>query len=381
MRRDGWYEIAHMEMTLHAHSALAKKKDELIKKFISLKKSQDYVSCTLPYKNEIAKSCIRSSLRYSSEAMEFTKVLVGDIHKRNPEYSEYYVNMPYILFHLPNDKSEQGNIHNDTIKECQNSITVWTPINTFKNTYPAISIFPRSHSFLINIYYRLAAKFLPKMQLEDLLKKTGIKRVDVCPNVSSSYIWDSNLLHMGNLNSSKNYHCALVVRISKKPLYYEPSVVCKSLDQRTNFESIEFNILELYKNFSKHMKSIEKISRESLDIEIFISNVYEYRKLISLKTRKALSFALSLVAQRHHDLPSSNYFDLASYIIEKENIVGLERYLNKCSDKKVALKVLEKLSEFESFDTYQEFTLLNKFKQSLNLDMVYPQKSVTIQAW
>mgnify|MGYP006134993425 CR=1 FL=1 len=381
MRRNGWFEIAHMEKTLHAHSELAEKKEKLIKEFISLKKSHAYIDSTLPYKNEIAKSCIRSSLRYSSEAMEFTKVLVGDILERNPEYSKYYVNMPYILFHLPNDKSEQGNIHNDTIKECQNSITVWTPINTFKNTYPSISIFPRSHSFLINICYRLATKFLPKMQLENLLKKTGIKRVDVYPSISSSYIWDSNLLHMGNLNSSENYHCALVVRISKKPLYYEPSVECKSLDQRTNFESIEFNILELYKNFSKHIESIEKISCESLNIERFISNVYEHRKLIGLETRKALSFALSLVAQRHHDLPNSNYFDLASYIIEKENIVGLERYLNKCSDKKVALKVLEKLSEFESFDTYQEFTLLNKFQQSLNLDTVYPKKSNTIHAW
>ena len=158
MNRDGWLEITHIKETLYAHSKVAEKKEELIKEFISITKSQDYINNIKPYKEEVAKSCIRSSLRFSSEAMEFTKLLVGDILETKLEYSKYYVTLPYILFHLPNDKSEQSGIHTDRIKECQNSITVWTPINTFKNTYPPISIFPKSHSFLVYVCQKLVKK-------------------------------------------------------------------------------------------------------------------------------------------------------------------------------------------------------------------------------
>ena len=381
MNRDGWLEIAHFKKTLYAHSKVAVKKEELIKEFITITKSQDYIDSTKPYKEEVAKSCIRLSLRFSAEAMEFTKLLVGDILETKIEYSKYYVTLPYILFHLPNDKSEQGGIHTDKIKECQNSITVWTPINTFKNTYPPISIFPRSHSFLVHVCQKLANKFFPYVKKEGVLKKIGIKRLDIYPSISSSYIWSSELLHMGNLNSSENYHCALVIRITEKPLYYEPSVECKDLIQSSSLKSIEFNLLDMYKDLSKHIQSIEKMSLESLNIEEFISNVYDYRKLIDLGTRKALSFTLALVAQRYHDQLSSNYFDLASYIVEKENIVGLERHLKKCNDKKVALKVLNKLSEFEKFDTYQEFTLLNKFKLRFKVDAFNLRRSSVVHTW
>lgn len=381
MNRDGWLEITHIKETLYAHSKVAEKKEELIKEFISITKSQDYINNIKPYKEEVAKSCIRSSLRFSSEAMEFTKLLVGDILETKLEYSKYYVTLPYILFHLPNDKSEQSVIHTDRIKECQNSITVWTPINTFKNTYPPISIFPKSHSFLVSVCQKLVKKIFPNLKQEGVLKKIGIKRLDIYPSISSSYIWSSELFHMGNLNSSENYHCALVIKITEKPLYHEPSVECKDLIQRTNLKSIEFNLLDMYKNLSKHIESIEKMSLESLNIEEFISNVYDYRKLIDLGTRRALSFTLALVAGRYPDQPSSNYFDLASYMVEKEHIVALERHLRKCNDKKVVLRVFNKLSKFEKFNTYQEFTLFNKLKQRFKVDAINLRRSSAVHDW
>tara|TARA_Y100000389_G_C17213542_1_gene389706 strand:- start:218 stop:613 length:396 start_codon:yes stop_codon:yes gene_type:complete len=131
MNSDGWFDIAHMNKLLAAHSKLAAKKEELIKEFISVTKSPDYMGSAKSYKEEVAKSSIRTCLRFSSEAMEFTKLLVGDILETKLEYSKYYVTLPYILFHLPKDKSEISSIHKDTIKECQDSVTAWTPINTF----------------------------------------------------------------------------------------------------------------------------------------------------------------------------------------------------------------------------------------------------------
>jgi hypothetical protein len=186
---------------------------------------------------------------------------------------------------------------------------------------------------------------------------------------------------MGNLNSSENYHCALVIKITEKPLYLEPSVKCKDLIQRTNLKSIEFNLLDMYKNLSKHIENIEKMSLESLNIEEFISNVYDYRKLIDLGTRRALSFTLSEVASRCPNQPSSNYFDLASYMVEKENIIGLERHLRKCNDKKVVLRVFNKLSKFEKFNTYQEFTLFNKLKQRFKVNAINLRRSSVVQDW
>lgn len=381
MNRNGWYEIAHRRKLLAAHSKVATKKEGLIKEFISLTKSSDYICSPNAYKVELAKSSIRSCLRFSSEAMDFTKILVRDILETKPEYSKYWVTMPYILFHLPNDKLEQGNVHNDKIKECQDSVTAWTPINTFKNTYPAISIFPGSHSFGVNLLFRLGKKFFKYMKPEDLMAIVGIKCLDLYPNISSSYIWHANLLHVGNLNSTENYHCALVIRITEKPLYYEPSVKCKDLVKRTTLEYIQFNLFELYKNLCTHTESIERISLKALDIEEFISNVYEYVRLIDVETRRALSFTLSLISQRNHDMTSSNYFDLASYIVGKENIVGLERYLNKCNDNKVALKVLNKISKYEKNDTYQEITLLNKFKQRFKGYKINSIRSSTVYSW
>ena len=118
-----------------------------------------------------------------------------------------------------------------------------------------------------------------------------------------------------------------------------------------------------------------------MDIEEFISNVYDYRKLIDLGTRRALSFTLALVAQRYPDQPSSNYFDLASYMVEKGNIMGLERHLRKCTDKKVVLRVFNKLSKYEKFNTYQEFTLFNKLKQRFKVDAINLRRSSAVHDW
>ena len=381
MNRVGWLEMTHIKETLYAHSKVAEKKEELVKEFISITKSQDYINNIKPYKEELAKTCIRSSLRFSSKAMEFTKLLVRDILETKLEYSKYYVTLPYILFHLPNDKTEQSGIHTDRRKECKNSITVWSPINTFKNTYPPISIFPKSHSLLAYVGQKLAKKIFPNLNQEGVLKKIGIKRLDVYPSISSTYIWDAELSHMGNLNSSENYHCALVIKITEKPLYLEPSVECKDLIQRTNLESIEFNFLDMYKNLSNHIENIEKMSLESLNIEEFISNVYDYRKFIDLGTRRALSFTLSEVASRCPNQPSSNYFDLASYMVEKGNIMGLERHLRKCTDKKMVLRIFNKLSKFEKFNTYQEFTLFNKLKQRFKVDAINLRRTSVVHGW
>jgi len=383
MNFDGWLELPHVKKTVDIHINVANKKEALVKDYISLTNSQKYINCELKYKEEIAKSCVRSSLRYSTEAMDFVKYIVSDITNSKPHYSGYYVTLPYILFHLPNDKSEQGGIHTDTIKECKKQITIWTPINAFKNSYSPISLFPKSNSSLIKVFFRITNKLskYKYVKREDMLKKIGIKRLDIYPNISTSYIWDSNLLHMGNLNSSENYHCALVLRVSKKPLYYEPSIECKDLIQRNKFKSYDFNFPELYNELYKHFEVIEKISLESPNVETFISNIYNYKKSVNYGVRKALSFALSLVSQRHSNLQIVSYFDLASYIIEKENIVSLERYLNKHNDKQAALKVLNKLSNFESFDTYQEFTLLNKFKKKFKVDAFNLKRSSILNVW
>ena len=137
----------------------------------------------------------------------------------------------------------------------------------------------------------------------------------------------------------------------------------------------------MYKNLSKHIEKIEKMSLESLNIEEFISNVYDYIKLIDLGTRRALSFTLALVAGRYSNQPSSNYFDLASYMVEKEHIIALERHLRRYKDKKMVLRVFNKLSYYEKFNTYQQFILFNKLKKRFKVDTINLGRSSTVYGW
>jgi len=44
MNRVGWLEMTHIKETLYAHSKVAEKKEELVKEFISITKSQDYIN-------------------------------------------------------------------------------------------------------------------------------------------------------------------------------------------------------------------------------------------------------------------------------------------------------------------------------------------------
>ena len=68
-------------------------------------------------------------------------------------------------------------------------------------------------------------------------------------------------------------------------------------------------------------------------------------------------------------------------MVEKGNIMGLERHLRKWTDKKMILKIFNKLSKFEKFNTYQEFTLFNKLKQRFKVDEINLRRTSVVHGW
>ena len=75
---------------------------------------------------------------------------------------------------------------------------------------------------------------------------------------------------------------------------------------------------------------------------------------------KHISFSLSLLAQNFEGNFASN-LDLISFILSKENLVSLERFLNKFKDNSISEEILRRFYNDENL-SYQEDLIVNKFK-------------------
>ena len=96
-------------------------------------------------------------------------------------------------------------------------------------------------------------------------KKTNLKT-----NLTNSYIWDSNLLHVGNFNSGGRVHSALTFRLTEKPVYYEPARLCTNTTSEDNFsENIEENYKKLLIQIINIIKFHEKLARHSDRLDLF----------------------------------------------------------------------------------------------------------------
>ena len=73
---------------------------------------------------------------------------------------------------------------------------------------------------------------------------------------------------------------------------------------------------------------------------------------------KHISFALALIAQRFPDSGLAPAYCLMSYLIGKENLVGLERFLIGISRPEQKVKMIAFLGREVPFDSFQENSLL-----------------------
>ena len=212
-------------------------------KFIKLlrlefKKMKDSES----FQSQMNKNILRSISRYSEDLINLANIVFNEISKKlikSRNYSPTYFMRPYLMIHLPNDRSEEGIMHSDYEYTKDGFVTCWIPLENYE--YPPlssigkvgqiISSFPKTQNFL---------KFFKEINISNFAKPGDAK------------FWSQSYLHKGNLNCSNNTSFVLVTKLSRQEL------LGGSYEVKNN----KFNI-NLFKK----------------DIIPFKSNIYEELKL------------------------------------------------------------------------------------------------------
>lgn len=281
-----------------------------------------------------AKKCLlRSYLRYNSYS--FAYMVSNKIFPK--KIDQYFYTLAYPMIHLVNDKSEQGAVHIDQVNRSRLH-TIWTPITEYD--YNALS-------YIKNGYYEYLIK-------KKVLRLNSYKQYDIKPKKFTPIVWGGYFPHIGNLNTSNNINCALVVRVTKEPLLYEPTSHLSNKIENLSFPikdvSYDYNEFISLIDFAKNFK--DELTNDDLE------NIKEVaQQKINLKSNKILSFSLSIIAQRMRSKPelfpefsqiSRNVLNLLSLLISSENLISLRQLLTD-------LKIMNFLSSnsqlIKSFNT------------------------------
>jgi len=326
---------------------------------------------------ELFKCCIRSVFRNSKNARIFAKEIALHALSQDLSLKGFYITKPYLLYHLPDDKKEEGHFHTDYLKGVGFSMTSWTSLDNYRLIYPPITLINRSHSQLGNLLYRLIRRFkITDRQYIKIYKLLKKKSIDIKPEANNTFIWDSNLIHKGNLNTGSKAHFAVAIRITELPLYYEPSIKIKDL---LNDKHIlpKNKVIDCRKLYSYANNWLNKIINHSGTIYNFVDKFYETsRNEIREEYLESLGFAFSIFAQRYPNQPYSLKCDLFSYLISLDNIVSLERFLISLR-KYEQKKILVKISEYRDFNSYQENFILRKLNLTRNSDLRHDGAIIT----
>lgn len=319
------------------------------------------------FHNEVTKSTIRSLLRYSSQSKMFVKSLIKDLVNHQEGIKDFYLTPPYIIIHKPKDNKEKGIFHSDTVKYCGKSFTSWTPINNYKMSYPALSILDKSHSFYSKIIFKILNKTKLSKNIAQIFQFLKIKPLDLIVKKNFTYLWHSDLIHKGNLNTTDKTHIALVTRISEKPLYYEPTVKISEIIDNENLSNKKEEIT--FENLSSKIFEICEFAEKEVDL---IKYACHLRDITDKNLLKHISFALSIIAQRFQNNFSYN-LDFISFLLSKENLVSLERFLTKSKDQEISKNIIKNFYENKNL-SYQETMIIKKLKnQNLN-DAIHQKK-------
>ena len=364
---NGWNEFSLTNEVGEAHESLIKLTSSLVLELDQIDKNNTFSVDSKFLKLETLKSSVRSIIRYSSEARLFASKLATMFIKIDNRLANYYLTPPYLMYHLPNDQSEVSPIHDDQIKECQNMFTSWTALNNRQIKHASISLFNFSHTYMRSltdkIYQKLNGSYI--FPRDTLLKKLGCIKYDLIPQEKCSYVWSSKLLHQGNLNLDIEPHCALVFRLSQFPLYYEPAIKCSEIAGEEHFDKEAVSLMNILNALTPLLSlglSAPLLNRFNNDSIKWIDNIEKKIDNMPFDLKKYLSFAFSLIAQRLQAVSDVNSFNLMSFLLGKENLVSLEKFLNSCSDKNsldLYIKFFNKKSPMKS---YQELILLKKIK-------------------
>jgi len=338
IENDGWCEASISGSLLEEKYNLINSKLKIYHKIYSLEKIKLVKNnCN---KQEINKSLLRALLRYNECSHIFLKKLAIEIAENDKIYKDYYLNLPYLIFHLPFDNLEAGYFHNDELTPSQKEITIWISLNNFQTRYSPISIIKKTHSFIFNKIFRILSKF---GYLENYIRIfLNKKLINIIPKEDSIYLWNALTYHKGNLNTTKCNNFAITMKLSKVPhpyeISYKLSELFKNQEKNLEYNNDLININEIYKS------KIEMINFSLINNLNFEEDFIKYKNFFSKfklnhLEKKILSFSLSLFAQRETNEKLKNSIDFFSVLLGSVNKVA-EHRLSKIYKKKLLFKFI-----------------------------------------
>jgi len=240
-------------------------------------------------RHQIEKNLLRSISFYSIDLMQLAQLVhkeVSDLLRKEKNYIPGFFSTPYLMIHLPFDKSEEGTMHSDFEYTESGFYTCWVPINNYN--YPPIST--------VNSFAQIISSFPKTNYLLNFFKNK-----DICNSAKPGdvHFWSHSFLHKGNKNQSKTTSFVLVTKLSKEPLniggFNIENIDNSFRDRAIDFKKIDYKYL---------LKVVENLI---LDVNLNIGS-NNFQKIINLsdlilknesnENLKIISFFCSIQAQR-----------------------------------------------------------------------------------
>ena len=249
------------------------------------------------FDQEIKKSLIRSLICFDLEAVAFCKCLIADLQLAfHLKYNEIETENCNLMFHLAEDKGEEGTYHFDQIQNFK-TFTIWSPITEYH--YKALSYYSFSYYFYKIFNLLKIIKFFPKK--------------DVIAKKYQPLVWGGYFVHKGNLNNSKDISAALVVSVR----------VNKNGSNTRNYKY--FNIqeefaLESYKNIKlliDYLISLIDSSNKNSFKEILDKTLKKINEINFFYDDLIISKTLSVISQRTLSFfKENNNYKLLSLLLD-----------------------------------------------------------------
>ena len=289
---------------------------------------------------EINKSFVRGILRNSYPSKQIINEVIS-IFKTTSYYNKdmKWFSRIYPMIHLQGDESEAVGYHYDKIGK-DKFFTLWSPITNYN--YPALS------------YVKYSEK-LPKF-ISSLLCKLNLPNLfglDIKVNKGDLFIWNGNLIHKGNKNTTNKLSSAFQLKITQNKFKHEDSFDINKIDEE--YTEKEFKINDLKEIYSYYYQLINFSNNIFNDYKDASKQIADFISANSLFNSSEISFALSVLAQRILTMKmtsksaakySNQIFnlDLMSILTGAENLSSLDRLKSK---KNFILDIIKENDPFE----------------------------------
>lgn len=276
---------------------------------------------------EVQKALLRSELRYSCAGIDLASEVAKNMARTLFGVRKHtYHTLLYPMIHLSGDKAEEGVFHTDQVANLKLR-TGWTAITEYD--YAALSYIP----------FGLLVNALSSRILRVSLKPN--RGLPIYAKQGETLTWGGGFYHRGNHNSSNQMSCAVVVRVTDRPLFFEPSRHTQINDISTKkLETSSF--VDPSSEVNRRVQLIHALIEWANSIDYTNNNKYlcfeinQYLADHACLSDPKLSFSLSLVAQRIRTVSALFYddsdkakfvsfmLDLASLLCGAENLSSLQ---------------------------------------------------------